>query len=251
MYKFPIKIPNNLNLIVAQPYTEVAPVDLSKALSIETKTHNGVDIVCGTPEQTWGQPCVWPFPFQGVVYDAQVDSLFGATQHAHSQIDGTDPATGIRYSLVYLHLSKVTQTKAPEEDKVIIYQQGDVIGLIGNNGYVNPPPTPTEPYNGSHLHLGVGMKMSGELNYTMVNPQQVFDVNDPFRSNFYFNNNLWFGMKNNDVVELQKRLGVYPQTGFFGAITLASVINYQKAHAISPAVGFVGAITRASLNNSV
>lgn len=70
---------------------------------------------------------------------------------------------------------------------------------------------------------------------------------------FIFNKNLYFGIRNNDVVELQKRfkeegLATYEPTGFFGALTLASAIAYQKKHGISPALGFVGAITRAKLN---
>lgn len=73
-----------------------------------------------------------------------------------------------------------------------------------------------------------------------------------FKSKFQFTQNLSFGMRNNDVLELQKRMvlekcATYTPTGFFGIMTLTSVIQYQKAHNIS-ATGFVGAFTRASLN---
>lgn len=247
MYKFPIRIPQNLNLILTQPFRADTQVDFSTALSKSTKFHNGVDVVCGTAQQTWGRECVWPFPWQGVVYDAQVDSLFGAKQHAHSQIDTTDPDTGIKYSIIYLHLSSVTITKEALEDKVITYNQGDVIGKIGNNGAVSPPPTPENPLNGTHLHLGIGVKKPGELNYTMVDPLVYFDLNDPYRIPFQFTKNLWFGQKNDDIVELQKRLGISTLTGFFGFITYWSVVGYQKVNGISP-TGFVGQITRASLN---
>jgi peptidoglycan hydrolase-like protein with peptidoglycan-binding domain len=85
----------------------------------------------------------------------------------------------------------------------------------------------------------------------MVDPCLYFDLYDPYRGatpGFKFNKNLWFGVTNSDVAELQKRLSVYPQSGFFGPLTLAAVIKYQKANGITPAVGFVGPITRAKLN---
>lgn len=242
-----------MNVILSQGFKADTQVDFSEALSRATKTHNGVDIVCGSNEQTWGQECVWPFPWDGIVYDSQVDSTFGATRYAHAQIDTTDPATGIKYSVIYIHLSAVTNTKAATENKLIVYKQGDVIGKIGNNGWVNPPPTSSCPLCGSHLHLGLGIKAPNEVNYTMVDPLLYFDISNPFRKQieippFKFNNNLWFGLKNYEVLMLQKRLGVVPETSFFGTITLRKVIDYQKAHGITPAVGFVGPITRASLN---
>lgn len=248
-YPFPIRLPSNLNLILSQGFRADTQVDFSEALSITTKTHNGVDIVCGTNEQTWGQECVWAFPWDGIVYDSQAD-----LNHAHAQIDTTDPVTGIKYSVIYIHLSSVTNTKAATEDKLIVYKQGDVIGKIGNIGFVNPPPTPACPLCGSHLHLGLGVKNVNETNYTMVDPLLYFDISNPFRKPdapippFKFNNNLWIGLKNYEVLMLQKRLGVVPETSFFGTITLGKVIDYQKAHGITPAVGFVGPITRASLN---
>jgi peptidoglycan hydrolase-like protein with peptidoglycan-binding domain len=66
---------------------------------------------------------------------------------------------------------------------------------------------------------------------------------------FKFNKDMWYGQRNPDVVQLQKRLGVI-QTGYFGVLTRAAVIAYQKAHNIAPAVGYCGILTRTSLNNS-
>lgn len=59
--------------------------------------------------------------------------------------------------------------------------------------------------------------------------------------------NLSFMMTGDDVMRLQKVLGVKP-TGFFWYATLAAVIAYQKKNKIEPAVGFVGPITRGVLN---
>ena len=73
---------------------------------------------------------------------------------------------------------------------------------------------------------------------------------------FQFTKNLFVGMMNNDVYELQKRLvaesvATFTPTSFFGNLTRVSVIAYQKKHGITPALGFVGTITRAKLNSTV
>lgn len=252
MFKWPIQIPGNLKLKVVQSFHTRAPTDLSQALSIQTIDHIGTDVVCGTNEQTWGKNFVWPFPWPGTAFDSRVDSMFGATQHAHAQVDTVDPATGITYGLIGIHLSAVTHTKSPIDNQIITFNFGDVIGKIGNNGAVTPLPTPACPLCGTHLHLGLGVKKPGELNYTMVDPQLFFDINDPFLlpggDHFKFNKNLYFGIQDPDCIELQQRLGVSPTYGGFGPKTLSAVIAYQKAHGISPAVGFVGPITRNSLN---
>jgi len=70
---------------------------------------------------------------------------------------------------------------------------------------------------------------------------------------FAFNKDLYLGMRNGDVLQLQHRLvdegyATFEPTGFFGSSTLKSVINYQKAHNLSPAVGYCGKLTRAELN---
>lgn len=68
-----------------------------------------------------------------------------------------------------------------------------------------------------------------------------------------FNNNLWQGMRSDEVKELQKRLRAegfftFPQdTGYFGPITFAAVQEYQASRGIWT-TGFVGMITRAALN---
>lgn len=72
---------------------------------------------------------------------------------------------------------------------------------------------------------------------------------------FVFTKNLYYGLRNNDVLELQKRfikegLATYEPTGYFGTLTLLSARAYQKKHGIKPAWGFVGPLTRASLNTT-
>lgn len=70
---------------------------------------------------------------------------------------------------------------------------------------------------------------------------------------FKFTKNLYIGMRNADVLQLQKRLvkegyGTFTPTGYFGQATLRAVIAYQIAKKITPAHGFVGIITRTELN---
>lgn len=62
-----------------------------------------------------------------------------------------------------------------------------------------------------------------------------------------FTNDLYIGMTSADVKKLQSRLGVTPQTGYFGAKTLAAVRAFQKANGIW-STGYVGKLTRQALN---
>ena len=269
-YQFPIRIPLGWKLTITQGFHA---------------NHNGNDVVAGDGPMTYGIPLVWTFPWVGTVYKSVVDNPIGAlATKASAQVDCVDPDTGTSYSVIYIHLSGATFYQpygAPQN----IFKQGDVVGYIGNGGWVNPKPTVEKPFGGSHLHLGLGVKKVGELNFTMVDPSLYFDINDPWRGaddpsrdqvvydwqkaqgggklpppflspqiptppqTFKFNNNLWFGINNTDVLELQKRLGVDYSTGpgNFGPRTFSAVVQYQKAHGISP-TGFVGPITRASLN---
>lgn len=64
---------------------------------------------------------------------------------------------------------------------------------------------------------------------------------------FIFTKDLSQNMSNNDVLQLQNRLKVVPNTGFFGTITLAAVKAYQSKYGL-PTTGFVGPLTRAKLN---
>jgi len=77
----------------------------------------------------------------------------------------------------------------------------------------------------------------------------------PTKPSFQFNQNLYFGLKGTDVVELQDALkweGCFPtdvpSTGYFGNITLESVKRFQEKYNIEPVLGYVGPLTRSKLN---
>lgn len=70
--------------------------------------------------------------------------------------------------------------------------------------------------------------------------------------NFSFTHNMWLGMRDNDVKELQKRLttlGFYKGkiSTYFNWSTFRAVQAYQRKNGIT-ATGFVGPTTRAALN---
>lgn len=64
---------------------------------------------------------------------------------------------------------------------------------------------------------------------------------------YVFTADIWYGQSSNDVLQLQKRLGVLPQTGYFGQITLAAVKEYQASKGIQQ-TGYCGTLTRTALN---
>lgn len=66
---------------------------------------------------------------------------------------------------------------------------------------------------------------------------------------FIFTLDMQFGDANNDVIQLQRRLGVIPDSGWFGPITKIAVQKYQAANGI-PSTGYVGTITRTRLNTT-
>lgn len=71
-----------------------------------------------------------------------------------------------------------------------------------------------------------------------------------------FTRDLKLGDRGADVVALQKLLGVTPQSGYFGVLTLGAVIKYQESHkaeiltpnGLKYGTGYVGKSTRAFLN---
>ena len=72
---------------------------------------------------------------------------------------------------------------------------------------------------------------------------------------FVFNQDLFFGLTNSDVTELQKilitkgYLKIEAPTGYFGPLTRAAVAAYQAANGITPTAGYFGPITRALMNS--
>ena len=71
----------------------------------------------------------------------------------------------------------------------------------------------------------------------------------------FFANNLWRGLRNQEVVILQnclKYFGCFPlqqeSTGYFGNITWQSVKIFQQRYSISPTSGYFGPISCTKMN---
>jgi hypothetical protein len=84
----------------------------------------------------------------------------------------------------------------------------------------------------------------------LSNINSLFEINDKY----IFNNDLSFGMQNDEVKELHKvlialgLLKIKEPTGYFGSLTLQAVKDYQTLKGITPVSGYVGPLTRAELN---
>lgn len=73
-----------------------------------------------------------------------------------------------KYYTVYYHMKEL-YVKEGE-----IVSRGQIIGLMGNTGYVVPKPTANNPYGGTHLHFGVYVGRPYNGGYS-VNPKVLFD----------------------------------------------------------------------------
>lgn len=96
-----------------------------------------------------------------------------------------------------------------------------------------------------------------EYNLNNYRPQQALciddptiDFNPPVVQKFKFMKDLYYGMTDPDVKQLQIRLGVTQQTNYFGIITREAMIQYQLAHGITPPFGYCGIKTRTILNTT-
>lgn len=248
---------------IVQPFGANA---VSAYADMGLKGHPGIDY-----QVPWGTPI--PSTSDGICYSLLGKKMGVGVYHAVCTIiDDVD----FSYEVIYGHCSEMYPIPVQNVSK------GQIIGTVGNTGdvYQNGKLVSNAEKNagsraGSHLHFQVRRLIKTPVNGYIVGKHYINDGHglmelngfnyyvpeydnghngciDPmqfFDTSFQFTRNLWLGMKNNDVLELQKRLGVI-QTGLFGTLTFSAVRAYQKAHAI-PTTGFVGPLTRANLNSTV
>ena len=121
--------------------------------------HNGWDIV-----RAWGTPIM--AVEDGVVCETKEDAE-GYGKHVRI-LSGTNEWT-------YGHLSEISCTLTQQ------VKAGDVIGKMGNTGFVVSGPTPYweyNPYAGTHLHLCRRIvRRSGKTNHTYPSGHRVFVEN--------------------------------------------------------------------------
>lgn len=178
------------------------------------------------------------------------------------------------YEISYGHCDEIVAK--PKKN----YKEKETLATVGNTGSVyvggmavTNRAAPGHP--GAHLHYQVRLLKKipkntvGTKTFLIRDANgilerdgcyyQVVDYNngyngciDPmpfFLGRAVFNRDLSFGMSGQDVLDLQKRLGVDFSTapGTFGPRTLAAVVKYQLSQGITP-TGYVGPKTRAALN---
>jgi len=149
------------------------------------------------------------------------------------------------FSTVYWHLSQFS-------DNVRIghkITQGQVIGLMGNSGFVRPLPTQDKPRNGTHLHFA--KKVHGLHNdYNGFVDPVIHMIVIGEKLPIYFARDLFIGRSGDDCSWLQTCLKLegfaedYEPIGFFGNKTMRDVRLFQKKYNIKPAIGYFGPKTR-------
>jgi hypothetical protein len=158
----------------------------------------------------------------------------------------------------YWHLSRFNINPGQE------VKAGDVIGYIGNTGFVRPEPSDSCPHCGAHLHFGVTRIKTippGTMTTEAIKTDYgfycdpvpfIFKAGDklPVR----FNRDLFIGREGDDVSHLQTILKIegfakdYEPIGYFGNKTRRDVSLLQAKYGINPVLGYCGSKTRALLN---
>lgn len=168
-------------------------------------------------------------------------------------------------------------------------KQGQVIARMGNFGTVylgNHLVTNEEKLNGSQqgTHLHFQIRKCIKVSKTKSDKHYIKDSNGYVRLNdmyieildygngyngcidpipffgpppFKFTRDLYFGMKGEDVRELQKFLNTHGYfvinnpTDYFGSLTKNALVRYQLANNISPPQGYFGPLTRGRINEEL
>lgn len=258
-------------LYITQKFGETAFLPYYNANGIHFKGHNGIDMVAHHGEPIYAS-------HDGVAY-YEIDSGqgHGVVIRSNEQFEYNG---GLAYfKTIYWHMCdsiKEPKYKSPIEGhsidgEGIAVKAGDLIGYADTTGLSS----------GDHLHFGLKPQaQEGEPSFTWYNlaqdngytgaidPQPYFngifavDIN---ASVYRFDNNLRYGMKNNDVQNLQKvlrKIGydsyfTLPYTtNFYGKETQAAVLAFQQDKGvvivgIESLFGFYcGAKTRKVLNDA-
>lgn len=160
---------------------------------------------------------------------------------------------------LYWHLSRFNVQLGQQ------VKAGEVIGYIGNTGFVMPSPSPSCPHCGAHLHFGVSrikIVPPGTWNTEFVKTDYgSFCDPTPFlfkegnKLPIRFFRDLFIGREGDDVSWLQTVLKIefpdvpFEPIGIFGNQTRIAVQRLQRKYGINPVFGYVGTKTRSYLNS--
>lgn len=165
MYKFPLSIPVGKNIEITQFFKSTELIDFYKSKGLNIQFHDAVDVTCGNSIETYGTPFVCPFPsaiLRSINKADPENGLGGRIQVTYVDLIGNTLVLG------GLHLSGCVEKET--------YKEGDILGYIGNYGYVLPEPTIATPFGGSHIH------MSLVKNGVPIDPLTYFDPKNPYRA---------------------------------------------------------------------
>lgn len=214
--------------------------------------HNGIDIV--VPPDSYGAEVV-------AAHDGQVTqwNIDDPTRKNGNGlfIQGYDENNNFLQTC-YWHLSRFNVNPGQ------LVKAGDVIGYIGNTGFVRPEPSDACPHCGSHLHFGVSRIKTippGTFNTEFIKTDYgsycdpvplMFKPGEKLPLRFY--RDLFVGRSGDDVSWLQTILKIegfaqdYEPIGYFGNKTRRDVSLLQSKYGINPIFGYCGPKTRALLN---
>lgn len=201
--------------------------------------HNGIDIQVTDEKNGYGTPIL--------------ASHNGTIQTIQRDVPHRTSGNGIKllsednsFSTTYWHLSDFNCNVG---DKVTT---GQVIGYMGNSGFVRPLPTQESPHLGTHLHFGIEIYGQSSEYQTYVDPVPfLFKQGDKLP--VFWNRDLFITMSGDDVSWLQTCLKLeglgqdYQPIGYFGTKTMRDVIQLQKKYEIIPRIGYFGQMTKRPL----
>lgn len=215
--------------------------------------HNGIDIVI--PPDSYGLEVL--AAHDGRCYQINVDDPTRKSGNG-IWIQGYDEK-GNFVQTAYWHLSRFNIQPGTD------VKAGDVIGYVGNSGFVFPEPSTSCPHCGSHLHFAVSrikLVPPGNFDTAFIKTDYgsfcdpvpfLFKEGDklPIR----FNRDLYWGCPDGDDVSwLQTILKIefsdipFEPIGTFGNQTRLAVQRLQRKYGINPILGYCGIKTRTLLN---
>lgn len=210
--------------------------------------HNGIDLVVkdGT-NMGYGTPIL--ASHDGVVISVSHD--LSRSKGAGVVLQTQDGQIVVQTT--YWHLSSVSVQVGN------FVKQGQVVGLMGNSGYVFPEPSSMCSRCGTHLHFAVATFKNSRPVFTEYGDKGYQDP-VPFLYNtgdklpLILNKDLFSLRRDDEVAWLQTCLNLeglaqdYTPTGMYGPKTLRDVRQLQTKYGLTPAVGFTGPKTRELLN---
>ena len=249
---FPIYPP-----VTYRSYTQLFGVDratYSNAFGIPG--HNGIDFTYpDDPDSGFGREVVSAHTTPAKVV-ARIDADGDVKNSGNALYLREILENGEQLETIYMHLSKIVVNVGD------IVQPKQIIGLVGNSGFVRPRPTTWAPRAGSHLHFMVRMyDISGNIKWNeyggAIDPIPLLyseGMKLPIRFTHDLSTNWWANPHDDEVAHWQTVLAIegfakdYTTNGIFGPKTKRDTSSLQLKYRIEPSSGYFGLKTRTWAN---